>query len=281
MMNYGNSARNRISSFGSVQRGLAYTNQQMHVTPIRTRKLIPGKQTLFEALDKHLPDVSEQSIVIVTSKIVSMCEGSVIKIGTVDKAHLIQQESEYFIPPDQSRYHITLTIKNNLLIPTAGIDESNGFGYYVLWPRNPQKTANAVRRYLVNRFSVRHVGVVITDSRTTSLRWGTTGVAIAHSGFSALNDYIGKPDIFGRTLKVTKANVLDGLAAAAVSVMGEGREQTPMAVISDIPFVKFKTKNPAQKELKEFHIAIQDDLYAPLLAAVDWKVGKGESKTWR
>lgn len=253
----------------------------MNITPVRTQKLIPGKQTLFEVLDKHLPDLSERSMVVITSKIVSICEGSVIKIGEDDKTRLIQQEAEYFIPPDQSRYHITLTIKNNLLIPTAGIDESNGFGHYILWPKDPQKTANAVRRYLINRFSVKHVGVVITDSRTTPLRWGTTGVAIAHSGFSALNDYIGKPDIFGRKLKMTKANVLDGLAAAAVLVMGEGREQTPIAVMSDIQFVKFKTKNPSQKELKEFHIAIRDDLYAPLLTAVDWKVGKGESKkTW-
>lgn len=241
-------------------------------------KLVPGRRTLFEVLDKHLPDVSDQSIVVITSKIVSICEGNVIKIGKVDKAHLIQQESEYFIPPEQSRYRITLTIKNNLLVPTAGIDESNGFGYYVLWPRNPQKTADSVRQYLIGRFSLRHLGVVITDSRTTPLRWGTTGVAIAHSGFSALNDYIGKPDIFGRTLKVTKANVLDGLAAAAVLVMGEGREQTPIALISDIPFVKFTTRDPSRKELKEFHIAITDDLYAPLLTAVDWKVGKGGSK---
>jgi F420-0:gamma-glutamyl ligase len=48
--------------------------------------------------------------------------------------------------------------------------------------------ANEVRAYLGERFSCRQVGVVIIDSKTTPLRWGVTGVAIAHSGFLALND---------------------------------------------------------------------------------------------
>ena len=38
---------------------------------------------------------------------------------------------------DFYRYHMTLTIKQGMLIPTAGIDESNGDGYYILWPRDP------------------------------------------------------------------------------------------------------------------------------------------------
>jgi len=57
-------------------------------------------------------------------------------------------------------------------------------------------------------------------------------------------------------------------------VMGEGKEQTPLAVIEDVPFVKFQNKNPSKKELKNFHINMEDDLYGPLLKSVKWIKGK-------
>jgi len=66
---------------------------------------------------------------------------------------------------------------------------------------------------------------------------------------------------------------MDGLAAAAVLVMGESNEQTPLAVIEDMPFVKFQARDPSKKELEELKITIQEDLYAPLLKAVKWKKG--------
>jgi F420-0:gamma-glutamyl ligase len=179
-----------------------------------------------------------------------------------------------FLPPGASRYHVHLTIVDNLLIPEAGVDESNANGHYILWPRDPQGTANAVRAYLSERFNCRHVGVIITDSKTTPLRWGVTGVALAHSGFLPLNDYIGQPDVFGRELRMTKVALADALAAAAVLVMGEGREQTPLAVLGVLPFVVFQGRDPTEEELRQRWISIEDDLYAPLLTAVNWRKGK-------
>ena len=248
----------------------------MKIFSIKTHRIRPFRQNLFEILDKYLKKLSERSIVVITSKIVSICEGRVVKIKEADKEKLIEQEAEYFLPPEKNKYNITLTIKENLLVPTAGIDESNGNGYYILWPKDSQKTANEVRKYLCDRFLLKKVGVVITDSKTTPLRWGTTGVAIAHSGFAALNNYIGKPDIFGRKFKVQKADVSDALAVSAVSVMGEGNEQTPVAIVEDVPFVKFQNRDPFKKELKEFHIDMEDDLYGSLLKGVKWRKGSRE-----
>ena len=186
---------------------------------------------------------------------------------------MIKKEAEYFISPEKHKYNITLTIKRGFLVPTAGIDESNGNGYYILWPKDPQKTANEIQKYLKEKFKLKKVGIIITDSRTMPLRWGTIGFALAHSGFRALNNYIGKPDIFGKLLRVTKANVIDGLASAVVVAIGEGNEQTPMAVIEEIPFVKFQNRNPTRQELKELSIPIEDDLYAPLLKSAKWIKG--------
>jgi len=245
----------------------------MKIFSIKTHKIRPYEQGLFEILDKYLTSLKEGSIVVITSKIVSICEGRVVKLDGVDKKELIKEEAEYLLPAEKSKYNITLTIKGNLLIPTAGIDESNGNGYYILWPKDPQKTANEVRKYLRKRFKIKKVGVIITDSKTTPLRWGTTGVAVVHSGFAALNNYIGKRDIFGRKFEMQKANIADALAASAVLVMGEGNEQTPLAVIDDVPFIKFQEKDPTRKALRDLHIDMDDDLYGPLLKSVKWKRG--------
>ncbi|HSA83564.1 MAG TPA: coenzyme F420-0:L-glutamate ligase, partial [Patescibacteria group bacterium] len=107
-------------------------------------------------------------------------------------------------------------------------------------------------------------------------RWGVTGYAIAHSGFQALNSYIGKPDIFGRKLEAEQSNLPDSLASSAVVVMGEGNEQQPLGVITDLPFITFQKRNPTQKELDALKINIHDDIYASLLTAVSWKSKKNE-----
>lgn len=247
----------------------------MKVTAIKTDKLTPGKININTVLDTYVTSFTENAVLAVTSKIVSICEGRVLPMSEFDRDTVIEQEAELYIPRTLSKYNSTLTIKRNLLVPAAGVDESNGNGYFILWPADPQKTANAIREYLIQRFSLQYAGVVITDSKTTPLRWGTTGVALAHSGFAALNNYIGTPDIFGKYLKMTKANIMDALAIAAVLTMGEGNEQTPLAVIEDLSFVTFQNRNPSKKELEEMAITVEDDLYSTLLTSVSWKKGKG------
>ena len=157
---------------------------------------------------------------------------------------------------------------------SSGVDESNAKGYFVLWPKDPQKSANAIRQYLAKKHNIENIGVIITDTASVPLRWGQRGVfVLAHSGFAALNSYIGKPDIFGRLLKMTSAAIADALGTAAVLVMGEGAEQTPLAVIEDVPFVKFQQRNPTKKELEKLKMSPEDDLYAPLLKGVKWHKG--------
>ncbi len=218
--------------------------------------------------------MKENSILAVTSKIIAIAENRVVPIGKIDKKALVEKEADLFIPQDKNKYGFTITIKGSLLIPSAGIDESNGNGYYILWPSDPQKWANKIRNYLKKRFGLQNIGVIITDSKTTPLRWGTTGVMLAHAGFKALKNYINEPDIFGRPLQVTKANVADALAAAAVLSMGEGNEQTPLAIISEVPFVNFQKNNPSKRELSGLAISLEDDIYGSILGAVKWKRSK-------
>lgn len=247
----------------------------MKIVAIKTYKITKKDHDLFAILDQYLPEkLPEESIVAVTSKIVSICEGRVLPVENTDKDELVRKEADLYLPKEENKYGVFLTVKDSLLVPTAGIDESNGEGYYVLWPKNAQLTADKVREYLKKRFSLKKVGVIITDSKTTPLRWGTSGVAIAHSGFMALKNYIGTPDIFGKDFQMTKASISDALAASAVLVMGEGSEQTPIAVITDVPFVEFQDRNPTIKELNELKISIDDDLYGSILKRAPWRKGK-------
>ncbi|OGK17885.1 hypothetical protein A2866_00515 [Candidatus Roizmanbacteria bacterium RIFCSPHIGHO2_01_FULL_39_8] len=246
----------------------------MKITPIKTHKIAPYKESIFGVLDKYIRVLHDDSIIVVTSKIVSVCEGSIIKTTDIDKEELIEKEADLYLPPVETKYNYHLTIKNNLMVFAAGIDESNGNGFYILWPQDPQKSANSIRSYLKNKFQLKRIGVLITDSKTTPLRAGTTGISLTHSGFAAVKSYIGKPDIFGRNLKLQKVNMADSLASAAVTVMGEGNEQTPIALIEDVSFVQFQDRNPTKEELGEFHVPIQDDLYSPLIQNTKWQKKK-------
>src|SRR3989304_9115790 len=109
----------------------------MKVFAIKTHKIRPHKESLLEILDKYLLSLKGGSVVAVTSKIVAICEGRVVKLGKIDKEDLIKKEAEYFLPPQESKYNVTLAVKGNLLMPSAGIDESNAGGYYILWPKDP------------------------------------------------------------------------------------------------------------------------------------------------
>ncbi len=245
----------------------------MIVHTIQTHKISIDERNLFTLLDTYLPTFAAGSILAITSKIVAICQGRAILISGTDKQALIEQEAEFFLAPTLNPANVTLTIKHGRLIPNAGIDASNGDEHYILWPHAPQQVANAVRAYLQQRFGSTQIGVLITDSNVTPLRLGVTGVAVAHSGFLGLNDYVGAPDLFGRPLRMTRANVMEALASAAVLAMGEGSEQTPLAVISDLPFVTFQTREPTPEELAQLHIPLTEDLFGPLLTAVPWQQG--------
>ncbi|MFN2155210.1 MAG: coenzyme F420-0:L-glutamate ligase [Anaerolineae bacterium] len=247
----------------------------MRVQPIKTHPITAQDHDLLAILDRHLASFEEGSILAITSKIVSICQGRMIPVEEADKQELIEHEADYWLPPEINRYGVSLTIVDHVLIPMAGVDESNAAGYYILWPRDPQRVADEVRAYLSERFALTDVGVIITDSKTTPLRWGVTGVAIAHSGFLAVRDLIGHLDLFGRPLHMTKVDVADALAAAAVLVMGEADEGTPLATIDDLPFVTFQARDPTPEELEARWIDMEADLYAPLLQLAGWRKGQG------
>jgi putative folate metabolism gamma-glutamate ligase len=246
----------------------------MIVRTVKTKRLEPAANTILEVLDKYIDKLSEGSIIAITSKIVSICEGRVVAMDSVDKEELVKQEADYYLPSEKSNYDYHFTITRNSLTSLSGIDESNGDDNYILWPKDAQDSANRIREHLKQKFGLSKVGVIITDSTCMPFRWGTIGTALGYSGFKAVNDYIGKPDLFGRPFKVSRSGIAIGLSAAAVLAMGEGSEQTPIAIIKDVPFVEFQNSDPTREELELFYIVSKDeDLFAPFLNSVEWEKG--------
>ena len=245
----------------------------MRVTSVKTERITARSTELLPLLERVVAEMEEGSVIAITSKIVSLCEGSVIGIDQIGKDELVVRESDLYLPASLSKYGHHFTITNNTLIPMAGVDESNGDGQYVLWPRDAQATANQVRAWAKQRFGLTQAGVIITDSTCHPLRRGTCGIMLAYSGFRAVNDYVGRPDLFGRPFTVSRADVAGGLAAAAVLEMGEGAEQTPIAILTELPFVHFHDCDPTAEDLVSVMIGVEEDLFAPFLSSVQWRTG--------
>ena len=175
-----------------------------------------------------------------------------------------------------SKYGVMLTIKGNWMFANAGIDESNANGQYLLWPKNPQESAAQIWNFLREKYHLKEVGVTISDSSSLPLNWGVTGHAIAYAGFNPLRNYIGKSDLFGRPLQMEQLNIAQSVTAAAVMEMGEGAEQTPLAIVTDLHDVEFQDHVPTPSELAALKINLEDDIFAPILTKADWKKGDAQ-----
>ncbi|MDO4741982.1 MAG: coenzyme F420-0:L-glutamate ligase [Candidatus Saccharibacteria bacterium] len=229
--------------------------------PIKTRLIRPPKDNIFDIIDSL--EVKEGDIVFITSKILAIHQGRTRKIGEYDKDALIRSEAERFLPyvNDTGDFHVNLTVTQNVLIAAAGIDESNADGYYILWPEKIDALCSEIRERLMRKFGLTKLGVVATDSHTTPLRWGVTGIAIGLAGVEPLEDIRGKSDLFGREMRVTKVNLIDPLAAMAVRIMGEGAEQTPITILRGYEGISFSETG----SMKDFKIEPELDLYRALI----------------
>lgn len=206
----------------------------------------------------YFKKLTEKSVIVVTSKIVALAEGRVAVLESAKaKEKLIKKESDFAL----STKYVWMTLRDGMIMASAGIDESNANGKFILLPKDSFKTAQLLRKKLQQRYGIKSLGVLITDSRTAPLRSGVTGVALGYAGFKGVKDYKGKTDIFGRKFKFSSVDIADSLATTAILVMGEGREQQPLAVIEEAP-VEFCEK----VRRNELEIAVQDDIYLPLFS---------------
>src|SRR5919204_754487 len=216
----------------------------MEILPISTT-VKKGKFDLFESLILSGLKFYDNDIVVLSSKYVSMSEGSVVNLNKIKaskkardlaiKYHMSSKLAELTLRESDYIYKgvpgFLLAIKDGMMAPNAGVDRSNvPLGYAILYPQAPFKSAEKLRRKFIVNLGIK-VGIVIADSRLMPTRIGTIGIAIASAGFEPVEDQRGKRDLFGNILRVTFKAVADSLASIGVGVMGESDESIPAVVI--------------------------------------------------
>lgn len=230
----------------------------LSISAVQTRIFRRG-ESLVDFVDNQVPRefIRESMILAITSKIVSLAENRLVEKSSITKAELIDQEADHNL--GEVGYGCYLTIKEGLFIPSAGIDESNSEdGHYILYPKDPFLSAHQLWQGLRKKWGLQNLGILMTDSHTTPLRRGVTGISLAHWGFQGLQNFIGTPDLFGREMVMTTVNAADGLAAAATLMMGETNECCPLAVVAWA-----KAVFTEHTESQELRMPLKDDLYYP------------------
>ncbi|MGN1091414.1 MAG: coenzyme F420-0:L-glutamate ligase [Alphaproteobacteria bacterium] len=233
-------------------------------TPIKTRVVIPPKDEIWDILDA-LPVLQEGDIIFITSKILAIHQGRCVKCENTDKSELIKQEASYYLPyKHPSGFDVNLTITDNILIAAAGIDASNANNHYILWPKNVDALCREIRNYLCEKCHIKNLGIVSTDSHTTPLRYGVTGITTGLAGIEPLKDVRGKEDLFGRPMQITQINQIDALSAMSVLLMGETNESTPIVLLRGYDKIQFNET----ASMENFKIPPEMDLYTPLLSVM-------------
>jgi coenzyme F420-0:L-glutamate ligase/coenzyme F420-1:gamma-L-glutamate ligase len=184
------------------------------------------------------PWLRDDDVLVVTSKVVSKCEGRLVdapedpEARDVLRRKLVDAEAVRVL----ARKGRTLITENKLGVVQAasGVDGSNvGADELALLPVDPDASAAALRAGLRERLGVT-VAVVVTDTMGRAWRNGQTDAAVGAAGLAVLHSYAGAVDRHGNELLVTEIAIADEIAAAADLVKGK-LTAIPAAVVRGLP----------------------------------------------
>lgn len=225
----------------------------MEILPIKT-PVFKVNQSLINFIKFNVKELSEGDVLVITSKIVALAEGRVGKIE--DKEQIIKSEAKEIIKTSWA----DLTLSERGWEINAGVDESNADEGLILLPKDSWQSAEKLQTELKEMFGIKNLGVIISDTKSIPLRIGTVGRVIGCAGFLPIKSYVGEKDLYGRKSRVTISNIADALATSAVLMMGEGDEQTPLAIIKNAP-VSFTDKSLNKKD-KELNLSPEQDIFS-------------------
>ncbi len=207
-------------------------------------------ELVVEALKRNRVSLQHGDVVVVAQTIVSKAEGRVVELKEIKPSTLakrlarasgkdarvvevILRESSEILRAS----HVLITrTTHGFICANAGIDRSNvGRGRVTLLPADPDSSARRIRRRIKELLGV-DVAVIISDTQGRAFRVGCVGVAIGVAGMRPLLNLQGRKDLYNKRLESTVIASADALAAAAVLVMGEANESTPVVVIKEAPY---------------------------------------------
>ena len=195
--------------------------------------------------------IEDDDILIISQKIVSKQEGRVINLDTVIPSELsigiasayekdpklvevILSESKRIVRMEHGV--IIVKTKHGFTCANAGIDQSNVDGNFVtLLPIDPDSSAKLIHQEIKKKTG-KKIAVIISDTFGRPFRLGQTDNAIGVAGIESILHYEGKPDTFGKILRVTAIAIVDELCSAAELVM-QKTNNCPMAIIKNYKYI--------------------------------------------
>ena len=240
----------------------------LEIIPIKIQREI-GIDTNFVDLILESSEINDGDILVFSQKIVSKNEGRMLSLSSVNPSllangiassygkdprliELILSESERIVRMENGI--IIVKTKHGFVCANAGIDESNvQDGYATLLPKDPDKSAILLKEKIEQKTG-KNISVIISDTFGRPFRLGQTDVAIGIAGLEPILDYNGKPDTFGKIMRVTAIAVADEICSASELVMGKV-EKCPIAIVRNYSYNFSNAK--IQKLLRSEH----DDLF--------------------
>jgi len=170
-------------------------------------------------------------VVVIAHKVVSKAEGSVVSLADVDPSprarelgtRLDKDPRAVQVVLDQSaavlraeRGVLVCRTHHGFVCANAGVDASNASGpeELVLLPLDPDASARRIRARL-RELTGAAIAVLVSDSFGRAWRHGQLDVALGLAGMQPLDDWRGRNDAGGLTLRATWLAVADGAAACA------------------------------------------------------------------
>jgi len=240
----------------------------LEIIPIKIQREI-GIDANFVDLILESSEINDGDILVFSQKIVSKNEGSMLSLSSVNPSllangiassygkdprliELILSESERIVRMENGI--IIVKTKHGFVCANAGIDESNvQDGYATLLPKDPDKSASLLKERIEQKTG-KNISVIISDTFGRPFRLGQTDVAIGIAGLEPILDYNGKPDTFGKIMRVTAIAVADEICSASELVMGKV-EKCPIVIVRNYSYNFSNAK--IQKLLRAEH----DDLF--------------------
>jgi coenzyme F420-0:L-glutamate ligase/coenzyme F420-1:gamma-L-glutamate ligase len=210
---------------GAVHRPDHGTAAPVEILPVTGLPEFRPGDDLAAAICAAAPWLQDGDVVVVTSKVVSKCEGRIVAAPEdadqrdALRRRLIDQEAVRVLAR-KGRTLITAN-RHGLVQAAAGVDGSNvAATELALLPEDPDASAAELRGELAQRCGA-DVAVILTDTMGRAWRNGQTDTAIGSAGLPVLHSYAGARDRHGNELLVTEVAVADEVAAAADLVKGK------------------------------------------------------------
>jgi len=240
----------------------------LEIIPIKIQREI-GIDANFVDLILESSEINDGDILVFSQKIVSKNEGRMLSLSSVNPSllangiassygkdprliELILSESERIVRMENGI--IIVKTKHGFVCANAGIDESNvQDGYATLLPKDPDKSAILLKERIEQKTG-KNISVIISDTFGRPFRLGQTDVAIGIAGLEPILDYNGKPDTFGKIMRVTAIAVADEICSASELVMGKV-EKCPIVIVRNYNF------NSSNAKIQELLRSEHDDLF--------------------